>query len=76
MHNFIIHLSAIIFTSTENKYCDMQTHCQVTAVKIGDSTTTVAREQLYGHFSPVTREQATMEEMFSVRSVPRLYNDH
>jgi hypothetical protein len=26
-------------------YCDMQTHCHVTAVQTGDSTTAVAREQ-------------------------------
>jgi hypothetical protein len=43
-------------------------------VKIGDRTTTVAREQLSGHVvSPVTREHAIMEETFSVRSVSGPY---
>jgi hypothetical protein len=41
----------------------------------GDSTTAVAREQLCGHVSPATREHAIMEETFSVRPVPRLYDE-
>jgi hypothetical protein len=40
----------------------------------GDSTTAVAREQLCGHVSPETRGHAIMEETFSVRFVPGLYN--
>jgi hypothetical protein len=56
-------------------YCDMYTHCPVTAVSTGDSTTSVAREQPCGDVSPATREHAIMEETFSVRSVTRLYNE-
>jgi hypothetical protein len=40
----------------------MYTHRQVTAVKTGDSTTAVPREQLCGHVvSPVTREHESVE---------------
>jgi hypothetical protein len=54
----------------------MQTHCQVTVVQTGDNTTAVAREQLCGHVvTPATREDAIMEEIFSVRSVPAVYNE-
>jgi hypothetical protein len=35
--------------------------------------TSIAREQLYGHVSPVTGEHAIMEERFSVRSVAGIY---
>jgi hypothetical protein len=41
----------------------------------GDSATAVARDRLCGHVSPATREYAIMVETFSVRSVPRLYNE-
>jgi hypothetical protein len=57
------------------KYCDMSTHCQVTAAKTGDSTTAVAREQFCGHVSQATREHAITEVGFSMRSVPGLYNE-
>jgi hypothetical protein len=54
----------------------MYSHCQVTAVLIGDSTAAATRQQLCGHvICPATREQAIMEETFSVRSVPGLYNE-
>jgi hypothetical protein len=37
-----------------------------------NSTTAIAREQLYGHvISLATRERTIMEETFSVQSVPR-----
>jgi hypothetical protein len=52
----------------------MQTHCQLPAVKTGDSTTAVIREQFCGHVVfPATRKHAIMEERFSVLSVPGLY---
>jgi hypothetical protein len=35
----------------------------------------VAREQLSGHVSPAAREHAIVEETFSVRTLPRLYNE-
>jgi hypothetical protein len=42
----------------------------------GESTTAVARKQLCGHaVSPTTREQAIMEETFSLMSMPSLYNE-
>jgi hypothetical protein len=42
----------------------------------GDSTTAVAREQLYEHdVSPETREHTIIEERFSVRLLPGLYNE-
>jgi hypothetical protein len=45
-------------------------------VKTGDSRTAVAREQLCRHVvSPAKREHAIMEDTFSVRSVPGLYNE-
>jgi hypothetical protein len=51
-------------------------HCNVTAAYIGDNTTAVVREQLYGYIlSPATREHEIMEETFSVRSTPGLYNE-
>jgi hypothetical protein len=46
----------------------------ITDVYTGESTTAVAREQLCGHVYP-TREHAIMEQTFSVRSVPGLYNE-
>jgi hypothetical protein len=54
----------------------MYTHCQVTAVQTGDSTTAVGREQLSEHVVfPAMREHAVMEHMFSVRSMLGLYNE-
>jgi hypothetical protein len=45
-------------------------------VPTGDSTTAVAKEELCGKVvSPVMREEAILEETFSVRSVLRLYNE-
>jgi hypothetical protein len=44
-------------------YYDKQTHCQVTAVSTGDSTTEVARKQLCGHISLATREHTIMEKL-------------
>jgi hypothetical protein len=45
-------------------------------VQADDSATAVAREQHCGHLdSPATRELEIMEEMFSVRTVPGLYNE-
>jgi hypothetical protein len=37
-------------------------------------TTAVAREQLCGHVSLAMREHAIMEEVFSERPMPGLYN--
>jgi hypothetical protein len=51
----------------------IQTVCQVRAVYTGDNSTPVGREQFCEYtISPVTREHAIMEVVFSVRSVPRL----
>jgi hypothetical protein len=45
-------------------------------VQTGDSTAAVVREQLCGHVvSPATRKHTIIEETFSVRSVPGLYNE-
>jgi hypothetical protein len=45
-------------------------------VLIGDSITTVAREELCGCvISPATTEHSTMEETFTLRFVPELYNE-
>jgi hypothetical protein len=51
-------------------YTDMYTHCQDAAVRTGDSTTAVARNQLCGRVSSATTQHATMEDIFSVGSVP------
>jgi hypothetical protein len=51
-------------------------HGQVTATQTDDSTTAVAREQLFGHVvSPTMREHEIKEETFSMRSVPELYKE-
>jgi hypothetical protein len=45
-------------------------------VQTGNNTTAVAREQPCGHVvSMATKERAIMKETFSVRPVPRLYNE-
>jgi hypothetical protein len=45
-------------------------------MKTDDSTTAAAKEQFCEHVvPPAKREHATMEEPFSVRSVPGLYNE-
>jgi hypothetical protein len=60
-----------------DEYCDMYTHCQVTTTQTGDSKTAVVREQFCGQFSsPAMTEYAIMEETFSVRSAPGLYNEY
>jgi hypothetical protein len=42
-------------------------------VPTGDNTTATVKKQLFRQvLSPATREQAIVEEMFSVRSVPGL----
>jgi hypothetical protein len=57
-----------------NTNCDMQTCCQVTAISTGDNTKAVAKEQLYEHVSPATKEHTIMET-FPSRSAPGLYKD-
>jgi hypothetical protein len=54
-----------------SRYCDV-----VALPSNSNSTTAAAKEQLCGHIgSPATREHAIMEETFSVRLLPRLYDE-
>jgi hypothetical protein len=51
-------------------FLNIMTHCHVTAVQTGGSTTAVAREQLCGHVVfPGTGEHAIMEKSFYLRFV-------